>query len=102
MTQDEKKLYHHLLVTFHQTFIPERAHILALLKFAADGNEGTSTPLSVTDPEISADTGIPTGQSSGKVPAMLPFNVTSPVRLVILGRGRSIPPSVSLRVLPLG
>ncbi len=110
MAKRKDKTYHRLPVTFHQTFIPERAHISALLKFAAGGNEGTSTlrqaqdiaPLSVTDQEISAKTGISTGQSSGKVPATLPFNVTSPVRFVSPGRGRSTPPSVFLRVLPLG
>ncbi len=81
MSKGDKRKYQRLPVTFHQTFIPERAHISALLKFAAKGNKGTSTlrqaqdiaPLSVTDQEISAETGIPTGQSSGKVPAMLDY-----------------------------
>lgn len=73
MTKKQNNAYHRLPVTFHQTFIPERAHISALLKFAASGNESTSTPLSVTDQEISVETGIPTGQSSGKVPAMLDY-----------------------------
>ncbi len=55
-----------LPVTFHQTFIPERAHLSALLTFAASEKDGT-------DQEISAETGIPTGQSSGKVPAMVDY-----------------------------
>lgn len=55
-----------LPVTFHQSFIPERAYISALLKYAARAKEGT-------DQEISAETGIPTGQSSGKVPAMIDY-----------------------------
>ncbi|MCP4399252.1 MAG: hypothetical protein GY801_18360 [bacterium] len=57
------KTYQRLPVTFHQTFTPERAHIAALLKYAASGQNGT-------DQEIFAETGIPTGASSGKVPAM--------------------------------
>ncbi len=73
MSKGDKRKYQRLSVTFHQTFIPERAHISTLLKFAAKGHKGTSTPLSVTDQEISAETGIPTGQSSGKVPAMLDY-----------------------------
>ncbi len=58
MAKNTQKNYHRLPVTFHQTFIPERAHISALLKFAAKGHKGTSTPLSVTDQEISAETGL--------------------------------------------
>lgn len=61
-----KNVFQRLPVTFHQTFLPERAHISALLKYAASGKMGT-------DQEISAETGVPTGQSSGKVPAMLDY-----------------------------
>jgi hypothetical protein len=66
MAKKEKKIYQRLPVTFHQTFAPERTHISALLRFTASGKEGT-------EQEISAETGIPTGQSSGKVPAMLDY-----------------------------
>lgn len=66
MAKKNTKKRERLPVTFHQRFIPERAHISALLKFAASGKEGT-------DQEISAETGIPTGQSSGKVPAMVDY-----------------------------
>ncbi len=66
MTKRGNSIYYRLPVTFHQRFIPERSHISALLRFAAGGNEGT-------DQEISVETGIPTGQSSGKVPAMLDY-----------------------------
>ncbi len=68
-----------LPVTFHQTFIPERAHISALLKYAASAKEGT-------DQEISAETGIPTGQSSGKVPAMIDY--ARGMGLIHVARGR--------------
>jgi len=48
---------------FHKTFIPERQYISAMLKYVAAGKGGN-------DQEISATTGIPTGTSSGKVPAI--------------------------------
>ena len=66
MAINTQKTYQRLPVTFHQTFTPERTHISALLKYAAGGKTGT-------DLEISAETGIPTGASSGKVPAMLDY-----------------------------
>lgn len=47
-------------VNFHQTFRPEKKYISALLEIAED-NEFLSLK------EISATTGIPTGESSGKV-----------------------------------
>lgn len=51
---------------FHQTFIPERHYLAALLKFAeADGTGDKG--------RISEKTGIPTGKSSGKVPATLQY-----------------------------
>ena len=55
-----------LAVNFHQTFIPERRLIAALLEYAALGKEGTLQ-------EVSADTGIPMGKSTGKVPAMIDY-----------------------------
>lgn len=51
---------------FHQSFVPERQYISALLKFAASGGEGDQQA-------IGAATGIPTGESSGKVPAILNY-----------------------------
>jgi hypothetical protein len=51
---------------FHKTFIPERQYIHALLRYAAAGKSGDYQ-------QISATTGIPTGESSGKVPAILDF-----------------------------
>jgi len=44
---------------FHKTFVPERKHINAILKYAAKGGTGDIQA-------ISEDTGIPTGSSSGK------------------------------------
>jgi hypothetical protein len=51
---------------FHQTFKPERQYINAMLWFAAKGQEGDYQA-------IGAATGIPTGTSSGKVPAILDY-----------------------------
>jgi hypothetical protein len=45
---------------FHRTFKPERQYINAILKFAAEGRSGNAQT-------ISDKTGIPTGESSGKV-----------------------------------
>jgi len=66
---------------FHKTFKPERQYIHAMLRFAASGKEGDSQ-------SISAATGIPTGTSSGKVPAILDYSRgMGLVRLA--GQGRS-------------
>lgn len=55
-----------LPVNFHKTFMPERRLIGALLNYAALGREGNFK-------EISAETGIPMGESSGKVPAIFDY-----------------------------
>ena len=51
---------------FHKTFKPERQYISAMLKYAGSGQEGDYQ-------SIAAVTGIPTGVSSGKVPAILDY-----------------------------
>lgn len=51
---------------FHQTFIPERVYLGEMLKFAAAGKDATLQ-------DISAQTGIPMGKSSGKAPAILDY-----------------------------
>ena len=51
---------------FHRTFKPERQYITAMLRFAASGGEGDIQA-------IGAATGIPTGASTGKVPAILDY-----------------------------
>jgi hypothetical protein len=51
---------------FHRTFKPERQYIHALLRFAASDKEGDYQT-------IAAATGIPTGASTGKVPAILDY-----------------------------
>lgn len=51
---------------FHRTFKPERRYIREMLRFAAAGKEGDYLG-------IAAATGIPTGTSSGKVPAILDY-----------------------------
>lgn len=59
-------LHSRLPRNFHRTFKPERQYIHAMLRFAASGCEG--------DPQqIAAATGIPTGASTGKVPAILDY-----------------------------
>lgn len=78
MTKKNKK-YSRLPVRFHQTFIPEKNYIAILLRFAAAGGQGT-------DQEISAETGIPVGQSSGKVPAIL--NYSRGMGLIEVKKGR--------------
>lgn len=52
---------------FHRTFIPERQYLHAMLRFAAAGKSGDFQ-------EISAQTGIPTGASSGKAPAIYDYS----------------------------
>lgn len=52
--------------SFHQTFIPERVYLSAMLSFAAAEKDGSVQ-------EISAQTGIPMGKSSGKTPAVLDY-----------------------------
>ncbi len=51
---------------FHKTFKPERQYINAMLRFAAAGQSGDAQ-------YIASSTGIPTGTSSGKVPAILEY-----------------------------
>lgn len=51
---------------FHRTFVPERQYINSMLHYAASGQSGDYQ-------QISAVTGIPTGSSTGKVPAILDY-----------------------------
>lgn len=51
---------------FHQTFIPERVYLGEMLKYAAAEKDATIQ-------DISAQTGIPMGKSSGKAPAILDY-----------------------------
>ncbi len=67
-----------LPINFHRTFVPERHLIGALLHYAALGKQGTYQ-------EISAETGIPMGESTGKVPAILDY--ARGMGLVELGNG---------------
>lgn len=55
-----------LPLSFHKSFIPERHFIAAILHYAALGRSGTYQ-------EISLETGIPMGESTGKVPAILDY-----------------------------
>lgn len=55
-----------LPINFHRTFVPERRLIGALLHYAALGKQGTYH-------EIADETGIPMGESTGKVPAIVDY-----------------------------
>jgi hypothetical protein len=55
-----------LPLNFHQTFIPERRLIGALLEYAALGKQGSYS-------EIAEETGIPMGMVNGKVPAIMSY-----------------------------
>lgn len=55
-----------LPVNFHRTFIPERHYIAALMRFAAAAKSGDYAA-------IHRDTGIPFGQTEGKVPAIIDY-----------------------------
>jgi hypothetical protein len=54
--------------SFHMTFKPERQYLNALLRFASGGGSGDAKA-------ISAATGIPTGESTGKVPATIDYSI---------------------------
>ena len=62
----DKQISKRLPRSFHYTFKPERQYIHALLRFAAANKSGTFQ-------EIRDETGIPTGDSSGKVSAILDY-----------------------------
>jgi hypothetical protein len=55
-----------LSLNFHRTFIPERHFIAALLEYAALERKGSFQ-------EISQETGIPMGKSTGKLPAIMDY-----------------------------
>ena len=63
---NKKEANNRLPRNFHKTFKPERQYINAMLRYAASGQSGDYLT-------IAAATGIPTGKSSGKVPAILDY-----------------------------
>ena len=72
-----------LPLSFHKTFIPERRLISALLEYVGLGKEGTLQ-------EISAETGIPMGKSSGKTPAIIDYARGMGLITVTKGAGAGI------------
>jgi hypothetical protein len=68
--------------SFHMTFKPERQYINSLLRFAALGEEGDYQ-------KIAEKTGIPTGESSGKVPAIIDY-CSGMGLITIPGKKRSV------------
>lgn len=71
-----------LPLNFHKTFVPERRLIAALLDYTVKGKSGTYA-------EIAAETGIPMGTSSGKVPAILYYGKGMGLIELESGKGRS-------------
>jgi len=55
-----------LLLNFHNTFLPERRLLHALMEYIAQGKSGSTA-------EVARETGIPTGRSSGKLPAIIQY-----------------------------
>jgi len=66
MVEKKKEQHNRLPRNFHKTFIAERQYIHAILRFAARGGSGDVQA-------IAAETGIPTGTSSGKVAPTLDY-----------------------------
>lgn len=60
MHEKTKVRHNRLARNFHQTFVPERQYLHAMLRFAARGGKGDIE-------SMAEETGIPTGSSSGKV-----------------------------------
>lgn len=54
-----------LPLSFPQSFLPDRDLLARLLRFTAQGGSGSK--------DISAETGIPTGASTGKVEPMIRY-----------------------------
>ncbi len=70
--------------SFHATFMPERRYLTAILDYAAAGKAAGSMK------EMSEETGIPMGESSGKQPAILRY--AQAMGLVELGDSTVIRP----------
>jgi len=66
MSKNDKEIASRLPRNFHKTFIPERQYLNSILRFAARGASGDIQ-------KIAAETGIPTGTSSGKVDPTLDY-----------------------------
>lgn len=80
MVEKKREQRNRLSRNFHKTFIPERQYINAILRFAARGASGNIQV-------IAAETGIPTGSSSGKVAPTLDY--CRGMGLVQMSEGRS-------------
>lgn len=75
---ESQENFERLRLSFHQTFIPERRYISNLLRFVAE-------PKEVNLEEVANATGIPTGESSGKVEPTLYY--AKGMGLLTLSRG---------------
>jgi hypothetical protein len=61
-----KEKFERISLSFHQSFVPERRYLSALMKYAGEAQEANLE-------QISDSTGIPTGGSSGKVEPTLNY-----------------------------
>ncbi|MGI6640454.1 MAG: DUF4007 family protein [Limnochordia bacterium] len=72
-----------LPISFHLSFSPERRYLASMLDYAALGRQGSFS-------EISDATGIPTGRSTGKVPAILGYAQGMGL-IEVVGEGSKMP-----------
>lgn len=87
--KQKKDVNNRLPRTFHDSFLPERQYIHAMLRYAASGQNGD-------EKQISAATGIPTGKSTGKVLPILNYcRAMGLIRLTGAGRSATRQPELT-------
>ena len=87
----DKEQFERIGLSFHQTFVPERNCLSSLMKFA-------SQPIEADTEVIAEETGIPTGESSGKVEPTI--NYGKGMGLLDVSRGQV--KKWQLQLTPLG
>lgn len=87
----DKEQFERIGLSFHQTFVPERNFLSSLMKFA-------SQPIEADTEIIAEETGIPTGESSGKVEPTI--NYGKGMGLLYVSRGQV--KKWKLQLTPLG
>lgn len=90
MSSDRER-FERLSLSFHQSFVPERRYLSALMRFAAELRD-------VGLEEVAESTGIPTGESSGKVEPTILY--AKGMGLIEVSRGQV--GRWNLRLSPLG
>jgi hypothetical protein len=86
-----KEKFERISLSFHQTFVPERKYLSCLMKYIKQPREADSD-------KISEETGIPTGESSGKVEPTI--NYAKGMGLIDVSRGKVS--RWQLKLTPLG